>query len=68
MIGARYISERQLTNYLGWISEGGAIAGRDIESIEVAPRLTICASRDGELAKQSVKLYGGILLGTAKTS
>jgi 5,10-methylenetetrahydromethanopterin reductase len=57
VIGARYISEQQLTNYLHWISEGAACARRDIDDIEVAPRLTICASRDGELAKQSVKLY-----------
>ena len=57
VIGARYISDQQLTNYLRWISEGAAHAGRDIDSIEVAPRLTICASNDGELARQSVKLY-----------
>jgi 5,10-methylenetetrahydromethanopterin reductase len=57
VIGARYISDQQLTNYLRWISEGAAHARRDIDSIEVAPRLTICASNDGELARQSVKLY-----------
>jgi 5,10-methylenetetrahydromethanopterin reductase len=57
VIGARYISEQQFTNYLRWISEGAALARRDIDDIEVAPRLTICASRDGYLAKQSVKLY-----------
>jgi 5,10-methylenetetrahydromethanopterin reductase len=57
VIGARYISEQQLTNYLRWISEGAARARRHIDDVEVAPRLTICASSDGELAKQSVKLY-----------
>lgn len=57
VIGARYISEQQITNYLQWISDGAARARRNIDDIEVAPRLTICASRDGELAKQSVKLY-----------
>jgi 5,10-methylenetetrahydromethanopterin reductase len=57
VIGARYISDQQLTNYLRWISEGASHARRDINSIEVAPRLTICASNDGELARQSVKLY-----------
>jgi 5,10-methylenetetrahydromethanopterin reductase len=57
VIGARYISDQQLTNYLRWISEGASHARRDIDSIEVAPRLTICASNDGELARQSVKLY-----------
>ena len=43
-------------------------AGRDVKRIEIAPRLTICVSSDGELAKESVKLYAAILLGTAKTS
>ena len=62
VIGARYISDQQITNYLRWISEGAARAGRDIDSIEVAPRLTICASGDGELAKQSVKLYAAYYL------
>lgn len=57
VIGARYISDQQLTNYLRWISEGASLARRDIDSIEVAPRLTICASNDGQLARQSVKLY-----------
>jgi 5,10-methylenetetrahydromethanopterin reductase len=57
IIGARYISDQQLTNYLRWISEGASHARRDIDSIEVAPRLTICASNDGQLARQSVKLY-----------
>jgi 5,10-methylenetetrahydromethanopterin reductase len=57
VIGARYISDQQLTNYLRWISEGASHARRDIDSIEVAPRLTICASNDGHLARQSVKLY-----------
>lgn len=37
-------------------------AGRDIDNIEIAPRLTICASSDGELAKQSVKLYAAYYL------
>jgi 5,10-methylenetetrahydromethanopterin reductase len=62
VIGARYISEQQITNYLRWISEGAMRAERDIESIEIAPRLTLCASIDGELAKQSVKLYAAYYL------
>jgi 5,10-methylenetetrahydromethanopterin reductase len=62
VIGARYISDQQLANYLGWISEGAAHAGRNIDSIEVAPRLTLCASNDGELARQSVKLYAAYYL------
>jgi 5,10-methylenetetrahydromethanopterin reductase len=68
VIGARYISDQQLTNYLHWISEGAAHARRDIDSIEVAPRLTICASGDGDLAKQSVKLYAAHYLALLRPS
>jgi 5,10-methylenetetrahydromethanopterin reductase len=66
VIGARYISEQQLTNYIRWISEGAARAGRDIDDVEIAPRLTICASTDGELAKQSIKLYAAHYLALLK--
>ncbi len=62
VIGARYISDQQLMNYLRWISEGATSARRNIDSIEVAPRLTICASNDGKLARQSVKLYAAYYL------
>src|SRR5215210_6695897 len=62
VIGARYISNQQLTNYLRWISEGAAHARRDIDSLEVAPRLTVCASGDGKLARESVKLYAAYYL------
>src|SRR5919106_1555224 len=62
LIGARYISDQQCTNYLGWISEGAIKAERDIGTVEIAPRLTICSSTDGELAKQSVKLYAAYYL------
>lgn len=66
VIGARYISDQQLSDYLAWISEGVLKAKRDIGTIEIAPRLTICASRDGELAKQSVKLYAAHYLSILK--
>jgi 5,10-methylenetetrahydromethanopterin reductase len=66
VIGARYISDQQLSNYLAWISEGVLKAKRDIGTVEIAPRLTICASRDGELAKQSVKLYAAHYLSILK--
>jgi 5,10-methylenetetrahydromethanopterin reductase len=62
VIGARYISDQQMTNYLHWISEGAARASRDIDMIEVAPRLTICISDDRKLARQSVKLYAAYYL------
>jgi 5,10-methylenetetrahydromethanopterin reductase len=66
VIGARYISDQQLTKYIGWISEGAAKAKRDVRNLEIAPRLTICASRDGELAKRSVKLYAAYYLALLK--
>lgn len=66
VIGARYISDQQLSDYLAWISEGVLKAKRDIGTLEIAPRLTICASRDGELAKQSVKLYAAHYLSILK--
>lgn len=66
VVGARYVSGEQWTNYLHWISEGAAVAGRKIDSIEIAPRLTICCSKDGELAKQSVKLYAAYYLALLK--
>jgi 5,10-methylenetetrahydromethanopterin reductase len=62
VIGARYISDQQMTNYLHWISEGAARASRDIDRIEVAPRLTVCVSDDNKLARQSVKLYAAYYL------
>jgi 5,10-methylenetetrahydromethanopterin reductase len=66
VIGARYTSDQQIANYIGWIKEGAARAGRDIYSIEIAPRLTLCASSNGELAKQSVKLYAAYYLALLK--
>jgi 5,10-methylenetetrahydromethanopterin reductase len=66
VIGARYISEQQIADYIGWIREGAAKANRDIHGIEIAPRLTICASSNGELAKQSVKSYAAYYLALLK--
>jgi 5,10-methylenetetrahydromethanopterin reductase len=66
VIGARYISDQQVRNYLSWITDGAVKAKRDIDTLEIAPRLTICASRDGELAKQSVKLYAAYYLALLK--
>jgi 5,10-methylenetetrahydromethanopterin reductase len=66
VIGARYISDKQLKDYLHWVSEGAIRAKRDIGNLEIAPRLTICASVDGELAKQSVKFYAAYYLALLK--
>jgi 5,10-methylenetetrahydromethanopterin reductase len=66
VIGGRYISERQFTTYLEWIAEGAALARKRPHDMEVAPRLTVCCSIDGELARQSVKLYAAHYLALLK--
>jgi 5,10-methylenetetrahydromethanopterin reductase len=68
VIGARYISKQQFENYLQWISNGLARAGRNVTDIEIAPRITLCASNDGELAKQSIKLYAAHYLALLRPS
>lgn len=57
LVGARYLSPELASTYRVWLSEGAERAGRDADLIEVAPRLTLCASEDGEVARASVKRY-----------
>lgn len=57
LIGARYWSAAQAAQYRGWLAEGAARVDRPLESLEVSPRLTVCISADGELARRSVKRY-----------
>ena len=57
LIGARYWSPAQAAEYRGWLAEGAARAGRSPDVVEVSPRLTVCISDDGELARRSVKRY-----------
>ncbi|MDQ3873790.1 MAG: LLM class flavin-dependent oxidoreductase [Thermoproteota archaeon] len=66
IIGARYVSEQQFTNYLDWIAQGAARVGKRAADLEIAPRLTICCSADGELARRSVKLYAAHYLALLK--
>ena len=57
LVGGRYLSAGVAAQYRAWIAEGAARAGRSPGEIEVAPRLTLCVSRDGDLARRSVKRY-----------
>jgi 5,10-methylenetetrahydromethanopterin reductase len=57
IVGARYLTADIARDYRRWIAEGAARAGRPPGQVEIAPRLTLCASRDGAIAKRSVKLH-----------
>ena len=57
VVGARELSERALGRYAQWVQEGAAQVGRDAAELEIAPRVTICVSHDGEQARRSVVLY-----------
>lgn len=43
--------------YRQWLSEGAARSGRNVAEIDIAPRLTLCVSSDGDLARRSVVRY-----------
>ena len=57
LVGARHFTSDLAAQYRGWLSEGAARAGRRVDEIEVAPRLTLCVSPDGDLARRSVVRY-----------
>ena len=57
VVGARELSEQALTRYTGWVREGAAQVGRDAAEVDIAPRVTVCVSHDGEQARRSVVLY-----------
>lgn len=57
IVGARELSEVVLSQYREWVKEGAVSAGRNPEEVEVAPRVTICVSQDGDQARRSVVLY-----------
>ena len=57
LVGARYWSPAQADEYRTWLAEGAARVGRPPEGVEVSPRLTVCISDDGDLARRSVKRY-----------
>ena len=57
VVGAREMRADALERYRGWVHEGARAAGRDPEEVEIAPRVTLCVSQDGEAARRSVTLY-----------
>lgn len=57
LVGGRYLSPAIAATYRQWLTEGAAHAHRDLSTLEVAPRLTLCCSHDGALARRSVKRY-----------
>ena len=57
LVGARNIDAKIAADYRSWLAQGAARVGRSIAEIDVAPRLTLCVSRDGALARSSVKRY-----------
>lgn len=57
LVGGRLLDAEITATYRGWLAEGAAKVGRDASAIEVAPRLTLCISADGDLARRSMKRY-----------
>lgn len=57
VVGAREMTASALQRYRDWVREGARAAGRDPDEVEIAPRVTVCVSPDGEAARQSVTLY-----------
>ena len=70
VVGARELTESALLRYRDWVAEGAASIGREPAEIDVAPRVTICVSHDGEQARRSVALYAAhyLSLGGAEQS
>ncbi len=57
VVGAREMTCHALQRYRDWVNEGAEAAARDPEQIEIAPRVTVCVSADGDWARRSVTLY-----------
>ena len=57
LVGARHFTADIAQQYRRWLAEGAARAGRQVADIDVAPRLTLCVSPDGDLARRSVVRY-----------
>ena len=57
VVGAREMTADALQRYCEWVHEGARAAGRDPADVEIAPRVTLCISPDGEAARRSVALY-----------
>ena len=57
VVGARELSPSTLAQYREWVEDGARTAGRDPKEVEIAPRVTVCMSEDGDHARRSVVLY-----------
>ena len=57
VVGAREMRADALERYRRWVHQGARAAGRDPREVEIAPRVTLCVSQDGEAARRSVTLY-----------
>lgn len=57
LVGARHLTPEIVARYRGWLAEGAARVGRDINEVEVLPRVTLCISDDEDLAIDSVKRF-----------
>lgn len=51
LVGARYLSENIAAQYFDWVKEGRSRSGRAEDAVEIAPRLTLCVSPDGDQAR-----------------
>lgn len=57
LVGARHLTPEIVARYRGWLAEGAERVGRDVNEVEVLPRVTLCVSDDEELAINSVKRF-----------
>ena len=57
VVGARELSGNALMRYRSWVHDGALESERNPDDIEIAPRVTVCVSHDGDQARRSVVLY-----------
>lgn len=57
LVGGRFLSADLADAYRTWLAEGATRSGRTLDDFDIAPRLTLCCSADGDLARRSVKRY-----------
>ncbi len=55
LVGARYLSPATADCYRAWVAEGARAAQRDSSEVEIAPRLTLCSSKDARSARRTMK-------------
>jgi 5,10-methylenetetrahydromethanopterin reductase len=68
LVGARYISPALADEYRTWVAAGAARAGRSPEEVEIAPRLTLCCSHDGQAARRTQRRDAAEFLVTLRPS